>query len=183
MAAGERTGVRGLARLLEALLREHRVLEVKGLGEFRSSEAGELCFGGERRPVVFISYASEDRRAAEKVSARLEAAGFSPWVDRRRLKPGDAWQRRIESAVASADYFLACLSRRSLKKRGTFQRELRMAMDVARNMPLDETYFIPLRLDECAVPAAIRNEWQYIDLFPDFEGGIDRVVAALRRRN
>lgn len=182
MAAANHTGIRGLARLLSLLLCEHRQLEVQGLGEFHSSPDGQYCFGGDRRPGVFISYASEDRRAADKLANRLNQAGFSAWIDRRRLRPGDSWQRTIETAIDTSDFFLACLSSNSLRKRGTFQRELRMAIDCARNIPLDETYFIPLRLDDCAIPRAIRDEWQYIDLFPDFEAGVGKVITAMHQQ-
>lgn len=182
MAAANQTGIRGLARLLRLLLSEHRQLEVQGLGEFHSSPDGQFCFGGDHRPGVFISYASEDRRTAIRLSDRLNQSGFSAWIDRRRLRPGDSWQRTIESAIDSSDFFLACLSRNSLRKRGTFQRELRMAIDCARNVPLDETYFIPLRLDDCAVPRAISSEWQHIDLFPDFETGVRSLIASMKQQ-
>lgn len=179
MVGTKLSGTRNLAHLLLQLLRDHRVLEVKGLGEFHSTEKGDLCFGAERRPVVFISYVSEDRRTADRIAASLVEAGFSTWVDRRKLQAGDAWQRSIESAIASADYFVACLSRHSVRKRGFFQKELRMALDVARTMPLDDTYFLPLRLNDCTVPRAIRGEYQYMDLFPDLEAGMRKVVATL----
>ncbi len=182
MAAVKGGGIRGLAHLLRDLLLHHRQLEVPGLGEFHSSESGDFCFGAARRPAVFVSYASEDRRAAEQIASRLNQAGFSAWLDRRRLRPGDSWLKTIEDAIAASDFFVACLSRRSLKKRGTFQRELRMAMDCARNVPLDETYFIPIRLDDCTVPRSIRSEWQYIDLFPDDAAGMSRVVATLLKQ-
>jgi hypothetical protein len=48
-------------------------------------------------------------------------------------------------------------------------------------MPLDEIYIVPLRLDDCAVPRTIRHELQYIDLFPDWNGGIVRLLTMLRR--
>jgi len=182
VAAGKVGGIRGLAHLLRELLLDHRQLEVPGLGEFHSNETGDFCFGGDRRPSVFVSYASEDRKAAEEIASSLNQAGFNAWIDKRRLRPGDSWQKTIEDAIDSSDFFVACLSRRSLKKRGTFQRELRMAMECARNVPLDESYFIPVRLDDCPVPRAIRNEWQYIDLFPDISTGMGRVIAALAKQ-
>ncbi len=182
MAAADHTGIRGLARLLNLLLCEHRLLDVQGLGEFHSSPDGRFCFGGDRRPGVFISYASEDRRVADKLANRLNRAGFSAWIDRRRLRPGDSWQRTVATAIETSDFFLACLSRNSLRKRGAFQRELRMAMDCARNIPLEDTYFIPLRLDDCAVPRAIGSEWQHIDLFPDFDSGVANVAASMQRQ-
>jgi hypothetical protein len=48
-------------------------------------------------------------------------------------------------------------------------------------VPLDEIYIVPVRLDLCAVPRAIQHELQYIDLFPDWEEGVERLVTMLRR--
>jgi hypothetical protein len=37
-------------------------------------------------------------------------------------------------------------------------------------------------LDECRVPVRIQRETQYVDLFPDFDGGVERVVATIEAR-
>ncbi len=102
-----------------------------------------------------------------------------PWMDRRNLKPGQNWPRLIESAIEASDFFLACLSTKSVSKRGGFQSEMRFALDVARKQPLESTYFVPLRLDDCSVPGRISREWQYIDLFPDWTVGIRKLVESL----
>jgi hypothetical protein len=46
---------------------------------------------------------------------------------------------------------------------------------------LDEIYIVPVRLDECAVPRTIQHELQYIDLFPDWDAGMERLLTMLRR--
>ncbi|MGB9605764.1 MAG: hypothetical protein ACPL88_07805, partial [Bryobacteraceae bacterium] len=61
------------------------------------------------------------------------------------------------------------------------QAELRYALDCARRVPLDQTYLIPVRLEECRVPTRIRNKIQYVDLFPDWERGFRALVAAMKR--
>jgi hypothetical protein len=33
------------------------------------------------------------------------------------------------------------------------------------------------------VPARISREFQYVDMFPDWEAGLERVIAAAKRQN
>jgi TIR domain len=43
---------------------------------------------------VFLSYASEDAAAAERIATALRDAGIEIWFDREELRGGDAWDRR-----------------------------------------------------------------------------------------
>jgi hypothetical protein len=131
---------------------------------------------------VFIAYAVEDAEHAEKLYDALAARACSPWLDRRKLLPGQDWPARIQEAIESADFFIACFSVRSVRKRGGFQAEVRQALECARKVPLDDVFLIPVRLDECRVPARIRRETQYVDLFPDWEAGLDRILTIIGRQ-
>jgi hypothetical protein len=102
-------------------------------------------------------------------------------MDVRKLLAGQNWPRAIEAAIESSDFFVACFSGNSVRKKGGFQSELRYALDCARQVPLDEIYIVPVRLDDCTVPRIIQHELQYIDLFPDWDAGRDRLLAMLRR--
>jgi hypothetical protein len=124
----------------------------------------------------------EDFPLAQKLYDDLRNAECDPWLDREKLLPGQNWPRCIESAIEVADYFVALFSRRSVTKRGQFQSELRYAMDCAARLPLDQTFFIPLRLDNCRVPSRITNSIQYVDLFPDWDQGVRRLIRSLRPR-
>jgi hypothetical protein len=44
---------------------------------------------------VFLSYASEDMAAAERIANALRTAGIEVWFDQSELRGGDAWDRRI----------------------------------------------------------------------------------------
>jgi hypothetical protein len=123
----------------------------------------------------------EDARQAEQLFEALAQRGFDPWLDRRKLLPGQNWPRAIEDAIATSDFFMACYSCYSVGKKGEFQAEVRYALDCARRIPMDEIFFIPVRLDDCRVPARIRREWQYIDLFPHWRRGLRRVCAVIAR--
>jgi hypothetical protein len=76
----------------------------------------------------------------------------------------------------------ACFSGRSGGKRGTFQSELRYALDSANRLPLEDVYFIPVRIEECLVPPRIAQELQYVDLFPSWEKGFQKILAVIRRQ-
>ena len=73
-----------------------------------------------------------------------------------------------------------------MSKKGGFQAEIRYALECARRVPLDEIFIVPVRLDDCRVPARIQKELQYIDLFPDWTNGLRRLFSvmgqAARRR-
>ncbi|MBN9657842.1 MAG: TIR domain-containing protein [Acidobacteria bacterium] len=180
MAGARRVTTRQVARLLRRCLKQGQAVEIDSLGVFARGEEG-IVFRPEQRPKVFLAYGAEDAEAVDRIRAALLDAGFQPWMDRHALMPGQNWPRAIEGAIRTADFFVACLSERSVGKRGTFQSELRYALDCARSLPLDDLFFLPVRLEECSVPARISEQWQYVDLFPEFTAGMERLIAAMRR--
>jgi hypothetical protein len=171
-----------LAQLIRRSLRRCRRVEVDGLGVFELGNNGRVSLREANRPRIFIAYASEDMNAAVRLYNTLRARGYAPWLDTRKLLPGQNWPRRIEDAIHNADYFIASFSAHSVRKRGGFQSEVRYALDCARRLPIDEIFLIPVRLDDCRVPARIQRETQYVDLFPDFEAGVERIVGVIEAR-
>ena len=171
-----------LARLIRRALNRSGRVEIDGLGVFAAGTKGDISFREARRTRVFIAYATEDGPTADRLFRALRARGYAPWLDRRKLLPGQNWPRRIDDAIASADFFIACFSSRSVRKRGGFQAELRYALDCARKVPVDEVFLIPARLDECRLPPRIQRETQYVDLFPDFDAGAEKIVAVMESR-
>lgn len=170
-----------VARLVARCLAEGRRVEIERLGIFRPDGDGGFHFQPNKKPSVFLAYAAEDGAAVERLFLALERAGFQPWMDRRKLLPGQNWPRAIEGAIETADFFVACLSSRAVSKRGTFQSEVRYALECARSAPLEDIYFIPTRLDDCRVPAQIQRQMQYVDLFPDEAAGTRQLVQLIRK--
>jgi hypothetical protein len=158
-----------------------KAVEIDGLGVFYPDRERGVRFEASNRPQVFLAYGNEDRASVEWLYDALEAAGFSPWMDVRKLLPGQNWPRAIETAIETADFFVPCFSTNSVSKRGGFQAEIRYALDCARRVPLDEIFIVPVRLDGCRVPRTIQRELQYLDLFPDRGSGVRRLVAVMRR--
>jgi hypothetical protein len=167
---------KALSRLIVRSLQRSGAVKVDGLGIFRRDKTGHVSFQRSEDLRIFISHCTEDGDAAERLFNELAARGFSPWLDRRKLLPGQNWRRRIEDAISSADFFIACFSHRSVVKRGGFQAELRFALACANRMPLDEVFVVPVRLDDCQIPGRIQREIQYTDLFPNWDAGFERIV-------
>lgn len=78
---------------------------------------------------VFISYAKEDIISAEKMFELLKNSGYDPWLDKKKLLPGQKWDVEINTALRKANYIILLLSNLSVVKRGYVQREFRLALD------------------------------------------------------
>jgi hypothetical protein len=48
---------------------------------------------------VFLSYASEDADAAQRICAALRADGIEVWFDRSELRGGDVWDATIRRQI------------------------------------------------------------------------------------
>jgi hypothetical protein len=168
-----------IAELVRQCLQEGKSVEIDGLGTFRPSAGRGFRFWPNRLPKVFLAYVAEDAAAVDHLYDACEESGFSAWMDRRKLLPGQNWPRAIEEAIETSDFFVPCFSRNSVSKKGGFQAEIRYALDCARRVPLDEVFIVPVRLNDCRVPARIQKELQYIDLFPRWGSGLRRLFSVM----
>jgi len=133
---------------------------------------------------VFISYAhhDHDRGVARRLYRDIASAGHAPWLDEIDLIPGEVWRDRIILEIKGCTYFLALISHYSLNKRGFVQRELRLALDVIEDLPIDERFFIPVRLDDCRPKDERLARLHWVDLFPRYESGLPKLLMALADR-
>lgn len=136
--------------------------------------------GSARVAEVFISYAREDESSAEAVDQYLRDLGISVWLDRRCIIPGQDWKNAITKAVTESRIFLALTSSNSVDKRGYVQKEIRLALEALDEIPPESIYLIPVRLDDCHPKHRRLAELQWVDLFPDVDSGLERIVEAMR---
>jgi hypothetical protein len=169
-----------LVRLLLRCLQKGETVEIDRLGEFSPNGEGGFNFTPNIKPGIFIAYVEEDRLAAERIYSALRRAGLDPWMDKKKLQPGQNWPRAIERAISVSDFFIACLSKQSINKRGAFQSELRWALDCARQTPLGDIYFLPVRLEPCEVPQPISQHTHHLDLFPDWKPSLQRLIDTIK---
>jgi hypothetical protein len=132
-------------------------------------------------PKVFISYAHEDEEEARKIYRQLGDYGFHCWLDKEALLPGNDWDREIRRAISNTDFIIIVVSRKVHGKRGYIQREIRMALDMAKEIPAGQAYLIPVRIEDCDIPEDI-SRYHYCDLFRD-EGATRLVEAMLTHWN
>jgi len=59
---------------------------------------------------VFLSYASEDAEAAQRICEALRTAGVEVWFDQSELRGGDAWDRQIRDRIHDCRLFMALIS-------------------------------------------------------------------------
>jgi TIR domain len=64
----------------------------------------------EPRAHLFVSYSREDKRDADWIAGRLEASGYTVWIDRRALLGGTPWQRVIPHEIRNAEALLLILT-------------------------------------------------------------------------
>jgi hypothetical protein len=170
-----------ILRIVRESVDRGMTVEIEGLGMFLPRAGGGYLFEPQGRPRVFVAYVAEDLNLARRLCASLERGGCAAWLDKDKLLPGQNWPRALERAIENSDAFLACFSPRSIAKRGQFQSELRYALDCARRLPLEHLFVVPIRFEPCAVPRRISDQVQYVDLFPDWDRGVKRVLRAVRR--
>lgn len=115
------------------------------------------------KPIAFISYCRDDEAQVTELADELELAGYDVWVDRKKLRPGSAWNQEIESAIDNADLFLVFLSTNSIHNWRVQQREINHALQKNEREKL-EGWIIPVRLADCKVPQGL-NDLHAIDEF------------------
>lgn len=126
---------------------------------------------------AFLCHSSTDKGVVRQLYSRLKDDGCSPWLDEEDLIAGQDWEYEIRKAVRGSHVVIACLSQKSVTKTGFVQKEIRYALSVADEQPEGTIYIIPLRLEACTVPDALRK-WHWIDYFQ--EGGHSKLLRAMR---
>lgn len=128
---------------------------------------------------IFISYASGDRAKAQELHAYLMAHGADPWLDTENLLPGQDWKMEIAKALDETDLILLCLSKSSVTREGYVQKEMRLALDRALEIPQGEIFLIPARFEEVELPFSLRD-YQWVDLYT--ESGKNKLLRSLNLR-
>jgi hypothetical protein len=131
------------------------------------------------KKTVFISYAREDSEASQRLYNDLKNAGLIPWRDKDVIKPGQNWKIAIRKGIKSSRYFIPLFSSESVEKIGYVQKEFKYAIDNYNQFPESEIYIIPARLDNCDIPYEKLEDIEYVDLFPDWNQGVKRIIDSL----
>ena len=125
---------------------------------------------------VFLVHAHSDKAAVHKLYSRLIKDGVRAWLDAENLQPGQDWQREIRKAILKSDVVIVCLSRGFDQQPGYRHEELKIALEKAKLLADNEIFMIPVRLEKCDMPAALRHLHR-VDLFDT--GGYQKRLRVL----
>jgi TIR domain/SIR2-like domain len=122
---------------------------------------------------VFISYASENARAAMRLREELETGGANNrvevWLDKRAgtrpthadgLKPGEYYEKKIQRSIGVCSCFIPILSRQAAgRPEGFFRREWDWAVDRARGIAAEVPFILPVAIDDVPYHAQGIHDW------------------------
>jgi TolB-like protein len=98
---------------------------------------------------VFLSYASQDAMAAQRICAALRSAGIEVWFDQSELRGGDAWDRQIRERIHDCRLFIALISAHTeARDEGYFRHEWRLAVERTHHMSDKKPFLIPVVIDD-----------------------------------
>ena len=112
---------------------------------------------------VFLSYASQDAEAAQRICEALRAAGLEVWFDQSELRGGDAWDQSIRKQIKTCALFIPVISCHTHERReGYFRLEWNLALDRSRLISTTQAFFVPVVIDDTReddeeVPEKIRD--------------------------
>jgi len=136
---------------------------------------------------VFLSYASQDGAAAQRICAALRAAGIEVWFDKSELRGGDAWDTAIRKQIKTCALFLPVISRTAHDRvEGYFRLEWKLGVDRSHLIAADQPFLVPVVIDDTRedderVPERFRElQWTRLpggETPPDFVERIQRLLA------
>jgi len=139
---------------------------------------------------VFLSYASEDAEAAQRIAEALRAAGIEVWFDKSELRGGDAWDRQIRKQIHDCALFVPVISvNTQARLEGYFRLEWRLAVDRTHLMADAKPFLIPVVVDAtneqvAEVPDGFRAvQWTHLPGGETSPAFVERVKRLLSPEN
>lgn len=138
-----------------------------------------------KKLIPFLSYSKINKTPARDFAEKLKSEGWiDPWFDEEDILPGQVWEETVTTGVRNSHAVIILLSTAAVTSEGFFHREIKLALDTAAEKPEGTIFIIPIRLNDCEVPAMLQK-YQYIDYF----GGEEQkervytsLIAALKVR-
>ena len=118
---------------------------------------------------VFLSYASQDAIAAQKICAALRTAGVEVWFDQSELRGGDVWDQKIRREIRDCTLFIPVISANTVSRHeGYFRLEWDLADQRTHRMARNRVFVVPVVLDTTLEAAAdvpesfLRVQWTHL---------------------
>ena len=135
---------------------------------------------------VFLSYASQDSEAAQRICEALRAARVEVWFDQSELRGGDAWDRQIRKQIHDCALFVPLISQHSQERlEGYFRLEWKLAADRSHRMAAERSFIVPVVVDstrerDALVPDSFRDvQWTHLPRGEVSQAFVAHVAALL----
>jgi TolB-like protein/Tfp pilus assembly protein PilF len=97
---------------------------------------------------VFLSYASQDAEAAQRICAALRAGDIEVWFDQSELRGGEVWDQRIRREIHDCALFIPIVSQHTQERlEGYFRREWKLAVERTHDMAEQKPFLLPVVVD------------------------------------
>jgi TolB-like protein/Flp pilus assembly protein TadD len=104
---------------------------------------------------VFLSYASQDAEAAQRICDALRAAGVEVFLDQSELRSGDAWDQKIRREIHDCALFIPVISANAASRHeGYFRLEWDLADQRTHMIARSRVFIVPVCLDDTTQLAA-----------------------------
>jgi len=137
---------------------------------------------------VFLSYASQDAPAVQRIAEALRANGVEVWFDQNELVGGDAWDAKIRKQIKECALFVPVISANTqARAEGYFRLEWKLAVDRSHLMADDAPFLFPVVIDDTTdaaarVPDKFREvQWTRLNVKDTPESLAMRVARILAR--
>jgi TIR domain/SIR2-like domain len=135
------------------------------------------------RPLVFVSYASEDVDQVDSLRVGLQSRGVSMWQDRQNLRCGQNWENQVTQLIKNVDYFLFVQTenmdqRDQRRQDGVYNRELELALARAKDKPYGAVFVLRVTIGACRA----RPEPEFAKIHRiavDGDAGVDDLARAI----
>ena len=135
---------------------------------------------------VFLSYASQDARAAKAICEALRAAGIEVWFDQSELRGGDAWDQRIRREIRDCVLFVPVISANTAARHeGYFRLEWDLADQRSHMIARNHVFILPVCIDATSEATADtpesfqRAQWTRLPGGAIPPGFVERVLRLL----
>jgi TolB-like protein/Flp pilus assembly protein TadD len=136
---------------------------------------------------VFLSYASQDAEAANRICEALRASGIEVWFDQSELRGGDVWDQKIRREIHHCALFIPVISANTASRHeGYFRLEWDLADQRTHMLARNRAFIVPVCLDATPdagadVPESFqRVQWTRLsggETSPEFVRRIEQLLS------
>ena len=135
---------------------------------------------------VFISCVEEDALFIDRLHSDLESYGIEAFWYAKDSPAGVSFKNNTEKEIDSCDHFLACFSEASTnKEQSDMRRELTLACEKHKTLPLDTNWLICLKINDCKIEnykggnQIPLSELTYISFVESYNDGFNKLISEI----